>query len=98
MADAATVREREGAIYWRELPDGYEVCVYPMTFGKARLCFSEQHSQCIIDAYCYPTPAAAIAAGEVWTGEGDAPDGWHRHPTSGRRREGGDPSKEHVAP
>lgn len=26
------------------------------------------------------------------------PEGWHRHPSSGRRREGGDASREVVAP
>jgi hypothetical protein len=32
-----------------------------------------------------------------WDGEGE-PDGWHRHPQSGRRRPDGDPAKEFVRP
>ncbi len=32
-----------------------------------------------------------------WDGEGE-PDGWYRHPQSGRRRPGGDPAKEYVRP
>jgi hypothetical protein len=32
-----------------------------------------------------------------WDGEGE-PDGWYRHPQSGRRRPGGDPAKEFVRP
>jgi hypothetical protein len=90
--------DREGAIYWRALPDGYEITVYPMTFGKARVCYGLQHDRCIIDAYCYPTRAQALDAAAVWTGEGDPPDGWHRHPNSGRRRDDGDATREYVMP
>jgi hypothetical protein len=32
-----------------------------------------------------------------WDGEGE-PDGWYRHPQSGRRRPGGDRAKEFVRP
>ena len=32
-----------------------------------------------------------------WDGEGE-PDGWYRHPQSGRRRPDGDPEKEFVRP
>lgn len=32
-----------------------------------------------------------------WDGQGE-PDGWFRHPQSGRRRPDGDPSKEFVRP
>lgn len=34
---------------------------------------------------------------ERWDGTGE-PDGWMRHPVSGRRRPGGDPGKEYVNP
>lgn len=40
------------------------------------------------DRWCYETAAAAVAAGSVWGGpDDDEPDGWHRHPASGRRRD-----------
>jgi hypothetical protein len=32
-----------------------------------------------------------------WDGNGE-PEGWYRHPQSGRRRPGGDPEKEFVRP
>jgi len=37
------------------------------------------------DRWCYHTKEAATAAFEAWNGEGE-PDGWHRHPGTGRRR------------
>ena len=88
--------EREGALYHRELEDGYEVTVYPMTYGKGRLCFGRQEALTYEDAYCYPSHESAIEAAKVWNGEGDPPAGWTRHPRSGRRRENGDPKKETV--
>lgn len=38
------------------------------------------------DSYCYRTREAAVAAMHKWSGEGD-PEGWHRHPKTGRRRD-----------
>ena len=34
---------------------------------------------------------------DKWDGTGE-PEGWMRHPSSGRRRPGGDPAQEHVRP
>lgn len=38
------------------------------------------------DRYCYETEAGALSALLEWAGDGE-PKGWHRHPTSGRRRD-----------
>lgn len=38
------------------------------------------------DRYCFATYELAKKAFDEWTGEGD-PEGWHRHPPSGRRRD-----------
>lgn len=86
----------EGALFYRTLPDGRQVVVWPMSFGKARLCVGEAGSMYIDNAYCYPDPKLACAAGRVWSGDGDPLDGWTRHPNTGRRREDGDPTKETV--
>ena len=83
-----------GALYCRELGDGHLIVVYPMTFGKARLCYGTE--EFIENGFCYADPARAIEAAKVWSGEGDPLDGWHRNPFDGRRREGGDPAKETV--
>lgn len=45
----------------------------------------------------YPAHAVARAALDRWDGRGE-PQGWHRHPASGRRRPDGDPAQEHVNP
>lgn len=86
----------DSALYHRLLDDGYEVTVYPMTFGKARLCFGRSESVSYEDAFCYEDPERAIEAAKVWSGVGDPLDGWHRNPITGRRRPNGDPIKEEV--
>lgn len=47
------------------------------------------------ERWCYTTYAKAKAALAAWDGEGE-PQGWHRHPDTGRRRENGDPAKETI--
>lgn len=51
------------------------------------------------DRWCYASSDAAINAAVAWEGPypGTEPYGWHRHPTSGRRRENGDQACEYVA-
>lgn len=68
----------------RQLPDG-RIC------GVLRLLFHwtlhvDIHVGGYEDRYCYPTQAAAEAAMNAWDGTGD-PAGWHRHPSTGRRRD-----------
>jgi len=91
----------EGAVAERLLPDGGgELCVYPLFFGAARLTFGGRDPDCDVgydDCWDYPSLTAAIKAMERWDGQGE-PDGWTRHPTSGRRRPDGDPSREFVRP
>lgn len=40
------------------------------------------------DRWCYHSYEDAQKALDAWDGAGE-PDGWHRHPTSGRRRQNG---------
>lgn len=49
------------------------------------------------DRWCYHTYRDALHALEKWDGNGD-PEGWHRHPKTGRRRDNGDPQYEYVNP
>jgi len=49
------------------------------------------------DRWCYSDLTKALRAYDAWNGQGE-PDGWHRHPTSGRRRADGDPSREIIEP
>lgn len=39
------------------------------------------------DRWCYHSLAEALGALEDWDGTGE-PEGWHRHPNTGRRRDG----------
>jgi hypothetical protein len=39
----------------------------------------------VADRWCYSNPNVATAALEAWDGAGE-PQGWHRHPATGRRR------------
>jgi hypothetical protein len=89
----------EGALAQRLLPEGRgEVCVYPLLFGAARLTFGRD-PECggYDDCWDYPYPDAAIEAMECWDGQGE-PEGWIRHPASGRRRPNGEPDTEYVRP
>jgi hypothetical protein len=38
------------------------------------------------DRWCYHSHLAAAQALEGWDGDGE-PEGWHRHPKTGRRRD-----------
>lgn len=95
-----TVNERPGSLYWRAVDEHHEIVIYPMTFGKVRLCFGTRATAFddgnIEKGYCYENPGTAVSAAVMWDGEGDPLDGWHREVFSGRRRENGDPNKETV--
>lgn len=81
---------------WRELPDGSILAVGPMLFGNGRL-FVDINSYGYEDCYCYDSLEGAEKSMMEFNPEvDDEPQGWKRHPTSGRRRENGDPAKEIV--
>lgn len=70
----------------KPLDGGRYVAVVPMLFTWRLIvgpveCVLYGHA----DAWCYRTCAAAIVAADAWSGEGE-PEGWHKHPSSGRRR------------
>lgn len=77
---------RPGALFYKALEDGMEVVVYPMAYGKGRLCYGPQGWPEYDRAYCYPHASTAIKAAQVWDGQGDPPVGWVRAlDGSGRR-------------
>lgn len=75
-----SVRPMHGQEYWVGLMD--YLFTTAIIVGK----MGDQTS--IHDRWCYHTKEAAQAALNNWNGEGE-PDGWHRHPASGRRRHNG---------
>lgn len=68
----------------RRLPDGRIIGVHRLLYhwtlhvDIGEFCYAER--------YCYQTVESALQAFNEWDGKGD-PEGWHRHPTSGRRRD-----------
>lgn len=64
--------------------------VLPLMFTAAIVTTPVGQARGYTDRWCYATIAAAVDAARTWPGEvGTEPDGWHRHPVSGRRRHGG---------
>ena len=72
--------------------------VMPLLFTGALIIGSTDNRRTYLDRWCYHSVEEAIAAGDAWSGDWPKtePEGWHRHPATGRRREHGDPSKEEV--
>lgn len=79
----------------KRFADGRMGYVVPLTFDRARLAIGNWDG--FDDIWCYDSPAEAIAALEAWDGTGE-PEGWMRHPPSGRRRPRGNPAAEYIRP
>lgn len=77
------------------MPDGRWVGLMPFMFTTAIGIAKDGDYASVADRWCYHTPRDAKAALDAWTMKGyvGEPDGWHRHPFSGRRR-GDDPPPE----
>lgn len=81
---------------WRELPDGTILAVGPMAFGNGRL-FVDINDYGYEDCYCYDSLQLAEESMQKYNPEIDKePEGWKRHPFSGRRRINGHPSTEYI--
>lgn len=85
-----------------EARDGVAVWVVPLMFTSAVIVgpVGEHYYD---DRWCYGGPTAALDAldaARAWGGPwaGGEPEGWHRHPGTGRRREDGDPGREVIRP
>lgn len=79
-------------------PDARYVAVVPYLYTWGLIVGRCVHATRFFDdRWCYHDVAAAVAAAHVWDGTGE-PEGWHRHPMSGRRRVDGDPTREYIQP
>lgn len=87
-------------VHWQSIEvgrfKGALVLVMPLMYTHAIITVTDPLGY--EDRWCYGRdPRIAVAAAQKWLRDGgDEPDGWHRHPKSGRRREQGDPATEHV--
>jgi hypothetical protein len=80
----------------RPLGDGRYACLFQFMFTWGIIVgrIGDEHSY--DDRWCYHHREAAARALADWSGEGE-PQGWHRHPSTGRRRPEGDALNEYVA-
>lgn len=70
-------------------------CLVPFAFTHA-IIIGKLFDMCSYDdRWCYETYGEAMQALKEWDGQGE-PQGWHRHPFTGRRRQKGDPATEYV--
>jgi hypothetical protein len=90
------VCEANGYTDYVELANGRDACIAKLIFTWALLADIDRSGYG--DRWCYESYEEALVALAAWEhrgGEGE-PNGWHRHPDTGRRREGGDPTKETI--
>lgn len=78
----------------RKAEPGYWVAVYRYAFtvaivkGRMFDCYE------LADRWCYSEAAAAVEAFAAWDGFTGEPDGWVKHPASGRCRYDSDPNRQ----
>lgn len=69
----------------RLLPEGRWAGIWSQMFSHAVIVGRVGSRLGIDDRWCYHDAATARMALQAWDGTGE-PEGWHRHPRSGRRR------------
>jgi hypothetical protein len=86
-----------GAAAYRELGDGRALWVYRMIYTY-KLVIGRADSPAFDNSWCYANERKALIAFDAWNPlEQIEPEGWVRHPHSGRRRfPDGDPATEYV--
>lgn len=64
--------------------NGRQAAIAPFMFTSAIICDIDNCGYG--DRWCYHTKRDAFKALDTWNGKGE-PEGWHRHPKTGRRRD-----------
>lgn len=79
-----TSERREGTLLHYHLPNGREICIYPLLFDEFRLCTGRIDSDSWEKAYDYGTYEDAELAAMRWTDTEQPPPGpWIRERTPG---------------
>jgi hypothetical protein len=87
---------QEGYRDIRFINDGREwLAINPYIFTHAIIKGTTGHINTFDDRWCYDNYEAAKRALDAWDGIGE-PNGWKRHPGSGRRRPDGNATKEYI--
>lgn len=80
------------------LPDQVHYkAIIPFIFTSGIILGRADNGGTYIDRWCYEAFDVALEAFNQWNGIGE-PDGWHRHPSTGRRRPNGDVQAEYYNP
>lgn len=77
-----------GYIDAKPIGDDRWAAIQPLLFTHSLVTGHVGDRSSIDDRWCYHNYSSAHAALEAWDGTGE-PQGWHRHPGSGRRRKDG---------
>lgn len=80
--------------------DGEYVAFYPLMFHWTMIRGNLDYQFGYDNRWCFANESVVRKEFEAWEAlrfEGE-PEGWHRHPDSGRRRPGGDASQEYIDP
>lgn len=96
LAQFATFLIKNGYMDLRFLPGNRWAGLYQFAFTGAIIAGTIYDWCGTDDRWCFCDLQAARNALQQWNGEGE-PEGWHRHPASGRRRPNGDATLEYVA-
>jgi hypothetical protein len=101
-----TLRDELAYMQWLKTECGYQsprpighsryACIMPLLYTAA-IIVGRIGDACYEDRWCYHSREDAERALDAWDGRGE-PAGWHRHPTTGRRRTDGDSLREYVSP
>lgn len=81
----------------RPIGNGRWAAVLPFIFTSAIVIGRMGCWETYNDRWCYHDKLDALRALGAWDGVGE-PEGWHRHPATGRRRTEGNPATEYVNP
>jgi hypothetical protein len=80
----------------RFIHTGRIACIMPLLYTGAIITLDpERYHICYEDRWCYHSVDDAKKALDAWT-DGAESTGWHRHPSTGRRREDGNPLNEYI--
>lgn len=74
---------------FRLMPNDRYAAIMPLFFTHAIIIGKIGDRFSYDDRWCYHSYEDALKALDAWDGEGE-PEGWHRHPKSGRRRNDGE--------
>jgi hypothetical protein len=81
-------------VAFRVMPDGRVAWVHKLMYTGSLLVGQIGDRSGYDDRWCFCDMATAEQALKAW--DGAEPEGWHRHPNTGRRRPDGDKEREYV--